>query len=117
MHGHCSLVVLLMCCSLGSACLPAQSHAPPPPVGGIGLTDVIRLSQAGLSDSTIIAQIKRRPQPFNLSPDDLLQLKAAHVSNSVIDAMMGAAITPPMTETVPQPSSSSKPATPQPVYR
>jgi len=55
-------------------------------VGGITFEQVIRLSQSGLSDGVIIAQIKKRPQPFSLSPDELLQLKAAHVSNNVIEA-------------------------------
>ena len=67
----------------------AQSPAPPPPVGGITFGQVIRLSQSGLSDSVIIAQIKKRPQPFNLSAGELLQLKDAHVSEPVIEAMAG----------------------------
>jgi hypothetical protein len=56
----------------------------------MAVDDVIRLSQAGLSDNTIIAQIKMRPQHFDLSPDELLQLKSAHVSDKVIEAMVGA---------------------------
>lgn len=86
MRARNSLVVLLIyfsgCFSL------AQSHALPPPVNGISFSEVIRLSQAGLSDDTIIAQIKRRPSPFSLSLDQVLQLKDAHVSNAVIEAMM-----------------------------
>jgi hypothetical protein len=49
--------------------------------------DVIKLSKAGLSDDVIIAQIKKRPQAFDLSTDQLIQLKAAHVSDRVIEAM------------------------------
>ena len=37
----------------------------------------------------IIAQIKKRLTPFDLSTDQLLQLKSAHVSDRVIQAMMG----------------------------
>ncbi|MGC2108276.1 MAG: hypothetical protein WA655_02085 [Candidatus Korobacteraceae bacterium] len=76
-------------------CAVAQNHALPPPVGGISFTEVIRLSQAGLSDNTIIAQIKMRPQPFDLSPDELLELKGEQVPNRVIDAMAGAPPLPP----------------------
>ena len=65
----------------------SQSHALPPPVGGITVDQVIRLSQSGLSDSTIIAQVKRRPRPFDLTPEQLLRLKSAHVSDDVIEAM------------------------------
>ena len=78
MRGHRFLIALLLCLLLAPTCRSvAQSHALPPPVGGITFTDVIRLSQAGLSENTIIAQIKMRQEPFNLSPDDLLQLKSA----------------------------------------
>ena len=53
------------------------------------VNDVIKLSKAGLSDDVIIAQIKKRPEPFDLSTDQLVQLKAAHVSDRVIEAMTG----------------------------
>lgn len=48
--------------------------------------DVIRLSKAGLSDDVIIQQIrnKNKDQSINLSTDQLLQLKGAHVSDRVI---------------------------------
>ena len=88
MHGRCLLIALLLCLLLAPTSSLPQSHALPPPVGGITFEQVIKLSQSGLSDAVIIAQIKKRPQPFNLSPDELLQLKDAHVSNSVIEAMM-----------------------------
>ena len=68
----------------------AQSHALPPPVGGITFEQVIELSHSGLSDATIIAQIRKRPQPFNLTADQLLQLKNAQVSDAVIEAMSDA---------------------------
>ncbi len=92
MRGHRFLIALLLCLLVAPTCRSvAQSHALPPPVGGITFTDVIRLSQAGLSENTIIAQIKMRQEPFNLSPDDLLQLKSAQVPNPVIEAMVGPA--------------------------
>jgi hypothetical protein len=55
----------------------------------LSVSDVIKLSKGGLSDDVIIAQIKKRPQPFDLTPDQLLQLKAAQVSDRVIEAMTG----------------------------
>jgi hypothetical protein len=84
--------------SLATSVSTAQSQAPRPPVGGITFEQVIRLSQAGLSDHVIIAQIKMRTQPFNLSPDELLQLKDVHVSDQVIEAMTG---TEPTRDTTP----------------
>jgi hypothetical protein len=67
--------------------LNGQRHAPPPSVGGVSLDDVIRMSRAGLSDDIIIQQVRKRYQPFDLSPDQLIQLKTAHVSDRVIQAM------------------------------
>ena len=46
-----------------------------------------------MSDDTIIAQIKMRPEGFNLSTAEVLQLNSAKVSNAVIDAMMSTSIT------------------------
>lgn len=50
--------------------------------------DVIKLSKAGLSDDLIIQQIKKKGQRFDLSTDQLVQLKAAHVSDRVIQVMI-----------------------------
>ena len=50
--------------------------------------DVIRLSKAGLSDDVIIQQIKKKDQRFDLSTDQLVQLKSASVSERVIQVMI-----------------------------
>ena len=52
------------------------------------VTDVIKLSKAGLSDDTIIQQIRKQGQHFNLTTDQLIQLKSAHVSERVIQTMI-----------------------------
>lgn len=81
--------ILLMCLLLlRFSLISAQTHVPPPPVGGITVRGVIALTHSRVSDETIIAQIEMRPQPFNLSPDELLQLKSNHVSKAVMDAML-----------------------------
>jgi hypothetical protein len=67
--------------------------------------DVIKLSKVGIGDDVIIAQIKRRPKPFDLSANDLLQLKAAHVSDHVITAMAESAA-PAVSLTQDEPSPS-----------
>jgi hypothetical protein len=54
----------------------------------MSVDDVIKLSKAGLSDDLIIQQIKKKGQRFDLSTDQLLQLKAAHVSERVIQVMI-----------------------------
>jgi hypothetical protein len=75
--------------------------------------DVIKLSKAGFSDDLIIDQIRKTGQHFNLSTDQLLQLKQASVSEKVIEFMIdptsaAAASQPgPSKAAVPPPSSSA----------
>jgi hypothetical protein len=81
-----------------------QTQVTPPaaaaaPAKGLTVEDVIKLSQAGLSDNVIIGKIKKNGQAFDLSPDQLLQLKTARVNDKVIEVMMDpskadAALTP-----------------------
>lgn len=61
---------------------------------GMTVEDVIKLSKAGLSDDVIITQIKKRPQPFDLTPDELISLKNSHVSERVIETMVGTSVAP-----------------------
>src|ERR1019366_8821717 len=50
--------------------------------------DVIKMSKARVSDHVIIEQLKKEGQYFNLTNDQLLQLKTAHVSKQVIQVMI-----------------------------
>jgi len=67
--------------------------------------DVIKMSEAGRSDEVIIEQLKKEGQYFNLTSDQLLKLKTAHVSKQVIQVMVD-----PYPIRDDQPSSSEKPA-------
>ena len=68
------------------------------------VNDVIKLSKAGLSDDLIIQQIKKKGHSFDLSTDQLLQLKAAHVSDRVIQVMID-----PKKDTVQSPAEKMTP--------
>jgi hypothetical protein len=46
--------------------------------------DLIKLTKAGLSDNLIIEQIRRKDQRFDLTTDQLIQLKNASVSDRVV---------------------------------
>src|ERR1019366_8024661 len=70
--------------------------------------DVIRLSKAGLSDDVIIQQIKKKGQRFDLSTDQLVQLKSASVSERVIQAMID-----PTKDSRPSPTEKTGPPAPQ----
>ncbi|HET9028663.1 MAG TPA: hypothetical protein VFN49_00670, partial [Candidatus Aquilonibacter sp.] len=52
--------------------------------------DVIRMVQSGLGNETMIAAIAADPHNFDLSANGLISLRKAGVSDSVIQAMMGA---------------------------
>jgi hypothetical protein len=56
--------------------------------GSLSILDVIRMSQAGLSDNLIIAKIDQSGSRFDLSPQDMIDLKRSGVSERVIEHMI-----------------------------
>jgi hypothetical protein len=95
-----------------SVCAVAQSreiYLGPEPKA-MTMQDVIKLSKAGLSDDVIIEQLKTRNQRFDLSTDQLIQLKTAKVSERVIEVMINPAYKP-----APAAPVANKTNTPQPV--
>jgi hypothetical protein len=71
-----------------------QPHRPGNPpsqgrqLGAITNADVIKMVKAGLPDSAIVASIQSGQPRFDLSPDGLLALHQAGVSQRVLDVMM-----------------------------
>jgi hypothetical protein len=53
-------------------------------------SDVISMTKAGIGEQTIIHAIQRGPDKFDISPQALIALKAAGVSDHVLDAMLSA---------------------------
>jgi hypothetical protein len=53
--------------------------------------DVIRMARAGISDQTIILAIQRGPVQFDTSPQALIALKGAGVSDQVLNAILASA--------------------------
>ncbi len=49
---------------------------------------VLAMAQGGLSDDVIIARLRKEDKAFDLSPEDLLRLKKAKVSDAVLKVMM-----------------------------
>lgn len=64
----------------------------------LSILDVIRMSQAGLSDGVIIAKIDQSRAAFDLTTQDVIDLKRSGVSDGVIQHML------------------SRPAAPTPTY-
>jgi hypothetical protein len=74
-----SLAIALALCSAQPA------HAGPLPLTN---ADVVRMVQGRLNDTTVIAAIEGEPHAFDVSPNALLALKRAGVSEDVIRAML-----------------------------
>lgn len=66
--------------------VPARSK--PAVSSGLSVDDVIKMAKAGLSDDIILEQIQKRNRPFDLSTDQLIALKAAHVSDRIVVALL-----------------------------
>jgi predicted small secreted protein len=77
----------------------AEAQATPGPVG---LTDVVQLTQRGVSDDVIVNHIRTSRATYRLSTADIEMLKANHVSDRVINEMMNSQsrIGPPPPRTV-----------------
>ena len=113
------IVLLVSClCIFGwthsSAQITVDFSSPTPspqPTKDLTVEDVIKLSKAWLSDDVIITQIEKRPRPFDLTADQLVALKNAHVSERVIESMVGTSAAPtPASKT-----ASAMPDAPRPV--
>jgi len=72
----------------------AQTDARVSPVGQakkrspMTVEDVVTLAKAGVSEEVILAEIRAKHASFDLTADQLIQLKSARVSERVIRAMM-----------------------------
>jgi hypothetical protein len=73
------------------------------------MDSVVSMVQAGLSDEIIVTRLRKEGKAFDLSPDDMVQLKKAHVSDAVLKTMLD-----PKAEVVSSATASSH-APPQPL--
>ena len=84
-----TLVFALTLCAQGQTHQkPAAAPAKTAASRGLAVEDVIKMSKAGLSDDIIVQQIRKNAQAFDLTTDQLIQLKTASVSDRVIKVMM-----------------------------
>ncbi|MDT4969148.1 MAG: hypothetical protein QOJ64_3885 [Acidobacteriota bacterium] len=77
-----SLIVTAFC-TVGAVAFAQQKPETP-----LDNSAVIKLVRAGFKDKTVIAIIRSRPAQFDLSPDQLIELKRSGVSESVILVML-----------------------------
>jgi len=66
----------------------AAAFAPAPAAKSMSNSDVIALKDAGLSDDLLVAKIRNSNGDYRLDTEDLISLKRAKVSETVIQAMI-----------------------------
>ena len=93
LHRHFLPSLLILAAGCNGCAQTASKSAP----AGHRMTveDVVRLARAGVSEEIILAQIDARHESFDLTANQLLELKAATVSDRVIRAMLSADPRPP----------------------
>ena len=74
--------------AIGDAQLEAALYDVQASQGQLSILDVIRMSQARVSDGIIIAKIDQSGSTFDLSASDIIDLKRSSVSDSVIEKML-----------------------------
>ncbi len=109
----------LLSCLLALVALPAaglrldawqQQSRPPAP---LSVEEVVKLTQAGFADEVIITKIKKNGKAFDLSTEELLDLKKAGVKDSVINYLLDPSLPysppPPPPAAVPAPAPAPAP--------
>lgn len=84
----------------------AMSQATPHPITN---SDIISMTGAGIGQQTIILAIQRGPDKFDTSPQELITLKKAGVSDQVLNAMLAAGSGEIKASSVQQPAPVQKP--------
>lgn len=97
----CAAVALSLIGSANFA--PAQSAPTLPP----GVQDVVKMSQAGLGEDVIMAQVKNTGATYQLNADQIIYLSKSGVSQNIIKTLITDAIAPiPTTAPAPVPSAT-----------
>jgi surface antigen len=78
--------------------------------GTLGITDIVQMSQAHVSDDVIISQIRTTGSVFRLSSNDTIWLKQQGVSDAVVTEMLASA------NRIPRQVYSAAPVYGDPVY-
>ena len=65
-----------------------QQPPPAAPVANLSLDDVVKLTKAGLSEDIIVAKIKKAGRAFDLTTDEILELKRSGVTDAVIKVLV-----------------------------
>ncbi len=108
------LKILSVCALAIAACVCLAAQAP------LNNESVVKLVKAGLREDVIIGMVELQPSQYSLTPDDLIGLKKAGVSDKVIAAMLkknsSAGSPAPAVAATPAPATSGAPSMDVGVY-
>jgi hypothetical protein len=79
---------LRVCCALLFCLTLSAQDAPLEKPKSLTADQVVAMVKAGLSEDVIVARLRREEKAFDLSPDDLIRLKAAGVSDEIVKTML-----------------------------
>ena len=85
MVAHRSVFTLVL---LLAARLPRSAAQPAPDAAPLSVEDIVKLSKEGFSEDVLITKIKKNGKAFDLSPDELVELKKLGVTDSVIKLLL-----------------------------
>jgi hypothetical protein len=98
---HCIIWARIATSLLAAVSALVAQEAPKIEPGSLTIEEVVRESQAGLSDELIIAQVKRNTKAFDLNSDEIVALKKDGVSDLVIKYLLDPSLPPPVPPSVP----------------
>jgi hypothetical protein len=91
----------------------AFAGQPPTREPNLTIEEVVKLARAGFSEDVIITKIKKNAKAFDLSADELLDLKKAGLSDNLIKFLLD----PSQPYTPAPPPSPGSPAAPPPIAK
>jgi hypothetical protein len=102
----CSSILCLLLAAVTSAGALQEGTPPSNPGVPLSLEDVVKLSQAGVSEDVIITRIKKNGKAFDLSAEELVDLKKAGISETIVKFLLD----PSQPYTPPAPPAQAPPA-------
>jgi hypothetical protein len=92
----------------------AQDATTDPPQLAYGVSQVVQLSKANISEDTIVSFVQNSGNSYNLDANQIIYLKGQGVSANVINAMIGQRNRPVASVPAPQPDNTVATTTPAP---
>jgi hypothetical protein len=88
-------LILAMCGSLLAGCLAYETRSYDPGVDPVGRDEAVSMTRAGYTDAAILDRIRKDGVETRPSADDVVSMKEAGVSSTVLNAMLEAPVHAP----------------------